>query len=122
MLFKTIIPFVFLAQFAIAAPVSDTSLEKREPGCVYICDQVNFAGNCWKTCPGSSCINLDTVIRSFGPDAGDHASCELYSNTDCEQGLVDDVSRVLPISYPGTTDVYAATGFVPGSYTCYAPS
>ena len=119
-----VISSVFLFTFtATAMPFSDisstsSSIEKRDPGCVYICDQTNFSGNCWWTCPGTSCVNLDTVIRSFGPDAGIDASCQLFTDPNCETVVG---SGIFAISYPGTPDVFSTTNFVPGSYNCYAP-
>ncbi|KAJ7213461.1 hypothetical protein GGX14DRAFT_563778 [Mycena pura] len=63
-----------------------TGIEKRTPGGVFICDQLNWTGRCGYAVQRlNECIQLGSdwifQISSFGPDA--NALCVAFSNNGC---------------------------------------
>ncbi|KAF2100439.1 hypothetical protein NA57DRAFT_54528 [Rhizodiscina lignyota] len=93
--------FTLFAAQALAAP-SANPIEKRTPGGIYICTDINWSGECgYKVQPLNTCIHLDDpwyhTISSFGPDQG--TSCQMYSDKNCNFPIGSG------IGYPGVADM-----------------
>ncbi|KAE9393708.1 hypothetical protein BT96DRAFT_943726 [Gymnopus androsaceus JB14] len=73
----------------IGTPANATgALEKRTPGGVFICTDLNFGGQCgYAVQPLGICITLTSpwydTISSFGPDPD--ATCFAYSQNSCNE-------------------------------------
>ncbi|KAJ6561958.1 RlpA-like double-psi beta-barrel-protein domain-containing protein-containing protein [Mycena capillaripes] len=81
---------VAASPFASEIPdVSTSKIQKRTPGNVFVCEEVNWGGRCSYIQSGlDNCIQLgdDWIwqISSFGPDEG--ATCFAYDQSDCSDG------------------------------------
>ncbi|KAH0611913.1 uncharacterized protein H6S33_009965 [Morchella sextelata] len=88
---------------AIAEAEPGVSLAKRTVGGIYLCDDINWGGNCgYAVQPLYTCINMGSdwndKISSFGPDSG--TTCLLFRNSGCSQGQFFE-----KISNPGSADL-----------------
>ncbi|KAJ7218813.1 hypothetical protein C8J57DRAFT_1537328 [Mycena rebaudengoi] len=84
---------------SVGTPSNGSEIEKRTPGGVFICDELNWGGRCgYAVQPLDVCIQLGSdwtfQISSFRPDDG--ATCYAYSKNSCS-----DAGSVWSFHYPG---------------------
>ncbi|KAJ7881519.1 hypothetical protein B0H14DRAFT_3760409 [Mycena olivaceomarginata] len=105
---------------AVPAFIRDTTIASPKPeiqGNVFVCDAIDFAGNC-ATFHGASaqCVpfpsDFDNVISAFGPDSDQ--DCFIFVEDNCTGGTFG------PIRNPGISDL-RTIGFndVISSFACF---
>ncbi|PUU75796.1 hypothetical protein B9Z19DRAFT_1089586 [Tuber borchii] len=93
------------------------SLEKRNPGCVYVTQDANFAGTSAYICTNCKgcCITFTNpwryTISSFGPDSGGNY-CQIFTSADCTSG------GSTTFGYPGYGNLGGWNDNL-GSYRCW---